>query len=134
LDDRLKESDVQIYVVGFINELSKDGGFISKSPQGKAKAFLERLATETGGKAYFPNSTSELRSIAADISSEMRTQYSIGYLPSNDRKDGTYRNIKVMVDDGPNKQKRIAVARAGRIAESDKTQAPSQPKVKSDKP
>lgn len=64
----------------------------------------------------------------------MRTQYSIGYLPSNDRKDGTYRNIKVMVDDGPNKQKRIAVARAGRIAESDKTQAPSQPKVKSDKP
>jgi Ca-activated chloride channel family protein len=117
LFDRLRESDVQIYVIGFVNELSKDGGFISKSPQGKAKALLERLATETGGKAYFPNSTSELPAMAADISSEMRTQYSIGYLPTNDRKDGTFRNIKVVVEDGPDKQKRIPVARSGRIAE-----------------
>jgi Ca-activated chloride channel family protein len=110
---------VQIYVIGFVSELDSSKGFISKSPQGKAKAFLERLASETGGRAYFPNNTSELPGIAAEISNEMRMQYSIGYLPSNDRKDGTFRNIKVVVDDGPNKQKRIAVARNGRTAESD---------------
>jgi Ca-activated chloride channel family protein len=119
LFDRLRESDVQIYVIGFVSELDSSKGFISKSPQGKAKAFLERLASETGGRAYFPNNTSELPGIAAEISNEMRMQYSIGYLPSNDRKDGTFRNIKVVVDDGPNKQKRIAVARNGRTAESD---------------
>ena len=50
LYDLLRESDVQIYVIGFVGDLDKEGGFISKSPQGKAKAFLERLATETGGK------------------------------------------------------------------------------------
>ena len=84
----MRETDVQIYVIGFVGDLSKEGGFISKSPQSKAKAFLERLATETGGKSYFPNAIGELDEIAKNISSELRTQYSIGYLPSNDRKDG----------------------------------------------
>lgn len=116
LFDLLKEIDVQIYVIGFVGDLDKEGGFISKSPQGKAKAFLERLATETGGKVYFPNNVGELNNIAADISRELRTQYSIGYIPTNDKKDGSYRRIKVSVTDGPNKQKRIAVTRIGRTA------------------
>jgi Ca-activated chloride channel family protein len=117
LFDLLRESEVQIYVVGFVDDLSKEGGFISKSPQAKAKAFLERIATETGGKAYFPKSSAELPNLAREISSELRTQYSIGYIPSNDKRDGTYRSIRVAVDDGPNKEKRIAITRAGRTAE-----------------
>ncbi len=117
LFELLRESEVQIYVIGFVSELSKDGGFISKSPQQKSKAFLERLATETGGKAYFPGGASDLPALAKEISNELRTQYSIGYIPSNDAHDGSYRNIKVSVDDGPNKEKRIAIHRAGRNAE-----------------
>ena len=117
LFELLKESDVQIYVVGFVKDLSTDKNFISKSQQGRAKSFLEKLAVDTGGKAYFPNDVSELNGIAREIASELRTQYSIGYVPSNDRKDGTYRNIKVMIEDGPNKQKRVALTRAGRTAD-----------------
>jgi Ca-activated chloride channel family protein len=119
LFELLRETDVQIYVVGFVGELSAEGGFISKSPQSKAKAFLERLAQETGGKAYFPNSVGELNSIATDISSELRTQYLVSYYPTNTKKDGTYRTIKVVVNDGPNKQKRIAVTRTGRKADTE---------------
>ncbi|MGB4989200.1 MAG: VWA domain-containing protein, partial [Pyrinomonadaceae bacterium] len=114
LFDQLRESDVQIYAIGFVDDLSKDGGFISKSPQAKAKAFLERIASESGGKAYFPKSAAELPDLAREISNELRTQYSIGYIPSNDRRDGTFRQIKVSVADGPNSQKRIAITRAGR--------------------
>ncbi len=121
----LKETDVQIYAIGFVGDLDKEGGFISKSPQGKAKAFLERLAEVTGGKVYFPNDTSELNGIAANIATELRTQYSIGYIPTNDKKDGSFRNIKVAVADGPNKQKRIAVTRTGRTANDGKTNAPT---------
>lgn len=117
LFELLRESDVQIYVVGFIGDLSRDSGFISKSPQGKAKAFLERLASETGGRAYFPAGTGELNGIASEIAGELRTQYSIGYIPTNDRLDGTFRNIKVQVDDGPGSQKRIAITKAGRTAD-----------------
>ncbi|MEO6588698.1 MAG: VWA domain-containing protein [Pyrinomonadaceae bacterium] len=113
----LREADVQIYTIGFVGELDKDGSLIRKSPQKKARTFLERLAQETGGKSYFPENVSELNGIAQDISSELRTQYSIGYVPSNDRKDGTFRSIKVMINDGPNAQKRIPITRNGRVAE-----------------
>lgn len=118
LFELLRETDVQIYVIGLIGDLSKEGGFIAKSPQGKAKAFLERLTSETGGKAYFPTSTSEYAGLAADIGSELRMQYSIGYIPTNDKADGAFRNIKVVVNDGPNKEKRIAVTRSGRKVEA----------------
>jgi Ca-activated chloride channel homolog len=121
LFELLRESDVQIYVIGFVNELQKDGGFIGKSPQGKAKAFLERLAKETGGKVYFPNALSELNGIATDIANELRTQYSIGYQPAEDKKDVPYRSIKVTVNDGPNKEKRIAITRTGIQKEGNKT-------------
>lgn len=119
LYELLRESDVQIYAIGFVNELSKEGSFITKSEQAKAKAFLERLATETGGKVYFPDTVNELDMIARDIASELRTQYSIGYIPTNSETDGSFRNIKVTVADGPNKQKRIAVTRSGRKAVPD---------------
>lgn len=133
LFDLLRESEAQIYVVGFVGDLSKEGGFIGKSPQGKAKAFLERMATETGGKAYFPAGASELPAIAKEIASELRTQFSIGYIPSNDKRDGTYRNIKVVIDDGPNKQKRIPITRAGRTADID-AQSPAKPTATPTKP
>jgi Ca-activated chloride channel family protein len=135
LFDLLRESEVQIYVVGFVDDLSKDGGFIGKSPQGKAKALLDRLASETGGKAYYPSSANDLPALAKDISNELRTQYSIGYIPSNDRRDGTYRSIRVTVADGPNKEKRIAISRAGRTAEgSGPGQSKSAPPILSKTP
>jgi Ca-activated chloride channel family protein len=117
LFELLRESDVQIYVIGFVDDLDNDAGFIRKSPKSKAKSFLEKLAADTGGRAYFPASTAELPEIARSIASELRTQYSIGYLPPNDVPPGTFRNIKVMVDDGPGGSKRIAVTKLGRTAE-----------------
>ncbi len=119
LFELLKESEVQIYVIGFTDELGKTGNFIGKSPQGKARAFLDRMATETGGKAYYPTSLNDLPRLATEISNELRTQYSIGYEPSNDKHDGTYRSIRVSVDDCPDKQRRIAITRAGRTADKD---------------
>jgi Ca-activated chloride channel family protein len=114
LFELLREADVQIYTVGFVNELDKQGGFISKSPRDKAVNLMKRLAEETGGKAYFPASLNELNVIARDIASELRTQYLISYSPNHENKVGTFYPIKVVVNDGPDKQKRIAITRTGR--------------------
>ncbi len=119
----LKETDVQIYVVGFVNDLDKDGSFIKKSAQSKARSFLEKLANDTGGRAYFPKSVVELNDIAKNIADELRVQYSLGYIPTNDKGDGTFRDIKVQVADGPNNQKRIAITKAGRVADGGKPAA-----------
>jgi Ca-activated chloride channel family protein len=113
---RLREEDVQIYVIGFVNELDKESGLIRKSPRDKAVALINKLATETGGRAFFPQSLSELPQIANEIVRDLRTQYVVAYNPSNKARDGSFRSIRVAVDEGASRDKRIALTRNGRIA------------------
>jgi Ca-activated chloride channel family protein len=119
LMQRLREEDVQIYVIGFVTELEKEGGFIKKSPREKSMALINKFASETGGRAFFPQSLSELPEIANSIIRDMRTQYVLAYNPTNKERDGSYRAIRVSVDDGPQHDKRIALTRSGRVAGRD---------------
>jgi Ca-activated chloride channel family protein len=112
---RLREEDVQIFVIGFVNELDKEAGLIRKSPREKAVSLINKLASETGGRAFFPDSVAELPQIANEIIRDLRTQYVISYNPTNKAQDGTYRAIKVSVDQ-PSGEKRIALTRTGRLA------------------
>jgi Ca-activated chloride channel homolog len=116
LFERLREEDVQIYVIGFVNELDREGGLIRKSSREKAVNLINRLAKETGGRAFFPESLSELPQIADEIVRDLRTQYVVSYSPTNKARDGSYRAIRVAVADAPGKDKRIALTRSGRIA------------------
>lgn len=114
---KLREEDVQIFVIGFVNELDKDnGGLIRKSSREEAVNFINRLAKETGGRAFFPTSLSELPSIANEIVRDLRTQYIVSYNPTNKARDGSFRSIRVAVSDGAGGEKRIALTRTGRIA------------------
>ena len=110
---RLREEDVQIYVIGFVNELEKESGFIRKSKREKSVDLLNRLAKETGGRAFFPTALKELPDIANEITRDMRTQYVISYNPTNKARDGSFRAIRVAIADAPGKDKRIAVTRTG---------------------
>jgi len=116
LFQRLREEDVQIFVIGFVTELEADKGLIRKSPRDKAVNLLNRLASETGGRAFFPQSISELPDIANEIVRDLRTQYVVSYDPTNKAHDGTYRAIKVTIADSPAQGKRIALTRSGRTA------------------
>jgi Ca-activated chloride channel homolog len=127
---RLREEDVQIFVIGFINELDKEAGFIRKSPREKATALINKLATETGGRAFFPQSISELPQIASDIVRDLRTQYVVAYNPTNKTPDGSYRAIKVTVDQPNTAEKRIALTRTGRLARRESQNSPKAPPVR----
>lgn len=121
----LRERDVQIYVIGFVNELDKEGGFIRKSPRERSVNLINKLATETGGRAFFPQSISELPQIANEIVRDLRTQYVLAYNPTNKSRDGSYRAIKVAVSDAPSRDKRIALTRSGRLAPKGGLPSPS---------
>jgi len=127
---RLREDDVQIFVIGFVNELDKEAGFIRKSPRDKAVNLINKLASETGGRAFFPESLSELPQIANEIIRDLRTQYVIAYNPTNKTNDGTYRAIKVTVDQPNSAEKRIALTRTGRLARRESATSPKAPPVR----
>jgi Ca-activated chloride channel homolog len=113
---RLREEDVQIFVIGFVNELDKEAGLIRKSPREKAVNLINKLASETGGRAFFPDSVADLPQIANEIIRDLRTQYVLAYNPTNKTQDGSYRAIKVTVDQPSGSDKRIALTRTGRLA------------------
>jgi len=123
LFSKLREEDVQIYVVGFVNELDTDRGLIRKSSKDKAVNLLNRLANETGGRAFFPNSITELPQIAGEIVRDLRTQYVISYDPTNKAHDNTFRAIKVTVAQPTGADRRIALTRPGRTASAPTTAA-----------
>ncbi|MDE3109745.1 MAG: VWA domain-containing protein [Acidobacteriota bacterium] len=56
------------------------------------------MAEQTGGRVIRVHNDSSLEKAFDVISEELRSQYVIGYYPTNTRRDGTYRKIKVEVD------------------------------------
>jgi Ca-activated chloride channel family protein len=122
--EAIKEDEVQVYLVGFIDEDMEEKSLFGKSPAKKAKELLSRIADDSGGKAYFPKDISEIPAIAAQIAKDLRTQYVVSYYPSNDKRDGTFRTVQVSVN-SPGSRKLIARTRRGYYARNEKGQLPT---------
>jgi VWFA-related protein len=59
---------------------------------------LEQLATETGGRAFFPYRVDDLGQSFLDIGDELRHQYALAYSPRARVPDGKYHTIRIQVD------------------------------------
>ena len=57
-----------------------------------------RLADDTGGRVIYVSSEKKLEEAFDQISEELRSQYTLGYYPTNNNRDGKFRKIKLDVD------------------------------------
>jgi VWFA-related protein len=73
---------------------------------------LKRFAKETGGEAFFPESSKELDLICKGIARDIRNQYTLAYVPTITKQDGGYRVIDVKVS-SPGHGRLSARTRAG---------------------
>ena len=71
-----------------------------------------KLTEETGGRMIVVNSEKRLEEAFDQISEELRSQYTLGYYPTNTSKDGKFRKIRV---DADNKDYKV-LARRGYYA------------------
>jgi hypothetical protein len=60
-----------------------------------ADDYLDAMATESGGQMVRADTLTDLPGAFATIANELRTQYSLGYYPTNHARDGKYHTIKV---------------------------------------
>jgi Mg-chelatase subunit ChlD len=60
-----------------------------------ADSYLKELAERSGGQVHRADTLTMLPQAFAAIAAELRTQYSLGYYPTNRNKDGKYRKIQV---------------------------------------
>ena len=56
---------------------------------------LHRMSDETGGRVFKVDRRHPLEEAFQQLQDEMRSQYAIGYSPTNDTKDGGYRRLEV---------------------------------------
>ena len=80
----VNQSSAVIYTMGIFDETDQD-----RNPH-----VLKQLARASGGEAFFPQTLQDILPICEQIAHDIRSQYTITYVPTNKKQDGTYRAIE----------------------------------------
>jgi len=106
LFELLGENNIQVFTIALTNELKP-------SSRDKAMKLLTRLALDTGGRTYFPDSKTDIERVAAEIINDIRMQYVIGYEPTADDTRKDFHKVLVTITENSNQEKRVAITRVG---------------------
>jgi Ca-activated chloride channel family protein len=79
------QSNAIIYTIGIFDDQDAD-----RNP-----GVLKRMAKETGGEAFLPESLKDVTPVCERIARDIRNQYTISYISTNRERDGKYRVIQV---------------------------------------
>ena len=98
--------NVTIFTIGtgaFVNEMYGGqggmGGAIRDLNYLQAQNQLKTFASMTGGMSFSPIFQGELPDVFSQINDSIRNQYVLTYRPTNNKNDGSYRKIKVLLVD-----------------------------------
>ena len=103
-----QKADAIVYVL-----LCADrGGYFSMGMSYTGEGEMRKLTEQTGGRVInVGNKFDKLREAFDQIAKELRSQYNVGYVPTNLKLDGSYRKLEIK-----NKQNYKIQARAGYYA------------------
>lgn len=87
-----RQTDVGIYIISLRQDRPPER---RGQAFGEASHFVATLARDTGGEVYVPTALSELNNVYGRVADELRSQYTLGYVSSNARRDGKWRRIVV---------------------------------------
>lgn len=94
IEDTLKavhKVQATVHVVGI-------GGIAGISLKGQE--VLRHLATETGGRAFFPWRIEDMAEVYDSLAEDVQTRYLLAYTPSNTAADGQWRAIEIATKNG----------------------------------
>jgi Ca-activated chloride channel homolog len=80
-----QRAEVIIYAIS-----TDDSGLVLRGDKN-----LEKLASATGGRAFFPFKMKDIKNSFAAIEDELRSQYVVSYHPADFDPDGRYRSIEI---------------------------------------
>ena len=105
----IQKANVVIYAIGLFSDDDKKN-------RKKAMRALKDISAASGGISYFPENISDVHSICEQVARDIRNQYTLGYYPSNTKKDGTFRTVQVDVIPPRGRGKLTARTRNGYFA------------------
>jgi Ca-activated chloride channel family protein len=104
----LRGGRVMLYAIGYTAHQSGSSRFVQES-------LLQTLARETGGAVFFPGSARDLDRIYQTIRTDVRGRYTLGYVSSNEKRDGTFRQVRVRLTDPAHRRLEVRT-RTGYVA------------------
>ncbi|MGO9232422.1 MAG: VWA domain-containing protein [Bryobacteraceae bacterium] len=95
-----QKADAVIYSIDYSDPRAYGGfGPFGGFGGGAGEGYLRRMSDATGGHVYVVGRNHPLEEVFRELQEEMRSQYSIGYTSTNDKRDGTYRKLDVRLKD-----------------------------------
>jgi Ca-activated chloride channel family protein len=88
LIDLLKASDATIYPIGALEHQPS-------STRNQQRMLLQQIADVTGGQAFFPTLVKELDAVYEKVIAQIHAQYTVGYLSTNEKTDGSWRKVEI---------------------------------------
>ncbi len=90
-----QKSDAIIYSIYYVDHMFyAQAGMFGGGGAGE----LRKMSTETGGHVFTVDRKHPLSEIFKELQDELRNQYSIGYVPTNTNRDGSFRHVEIKVD------------------------------------
>jgi len=87
--EQAQKSDAIIYSIYYVDPRAYGGFF------GVSDSALKKMSEETGGRLFNVGRRQGLPEIFREIQEELRSQYSIGYVPTNANRDGAFRKVDI---------------------------------------
>ena len=118
----VQEAGVTVHSIGLgqmLKEMLDSYGYVGGATRIgwlQADNQLRTFSKETGGFAFFPRFYGQFPTIFQSLNYLMRNQYTAVYVPSNTKRDGTFRKITVrLIDPKTNQELRMTGANNKRI-------------------
>jgi VWFA-related protein len=99
--EAVRHNDALIIPIYLDTEIVYGGGEIGRIYE-NARKTLMLLAEESGGLYYKARKIEDLDGVYTQVLEDLGKVYSLGYRPTNDKRDGTWRAVKIQLPGQPN--------------------------------
>jgi Ca-activated chloride channel homolog len=102
---KTQASNAVIYTVALVDPVERDAN----------PGLLRRIAQATGGETFTPRNADDVFDVLQHIARDIRHTYTLGYVSTNDARDGAFRQIRVIVQ-SPDRRRLVVRTRTGYLA------------------
>jgi Ca-activated chloride channel family protein len=94
--DLARRTGIGVYGVGLFGDMPAASRPLNPE---QSTFFFSALGRATGGQAHFLKSVNQLDGVYDRLAQELRSQYGLGYIPTNPARDGRWRRVVVRTPD-----------------------------------
>jgi VWFA-related protein len=102
---KTQASNAVIYTVALVDPVERDTN----------PGLLRRIAGANGGEAFAPRSPDDITEVLRQIAQDIRHTYTLGYVSTNNSRDGAFRHIRLIVQ-SPDRRRLVVRTRSGYLA------------------